>query len=286
MITLALAGGSWIFLAFVLVMIVAVAYGYYSVRGSGIGQHGWADRDRVFGTRAGKDATVDVATWGRGSASSKARGRRKTELEDRTAAAIAERVDGDPTWRARIGESVQLAPLVDPERDHVRGSAAAVVTLVEYGEYECKYCREAALVLEQIKREHGEAIQVVFRHFPQATIHPHAEDAAVAAEAAGRQGRFWEMHDLLSKLRKAPEARVLHDLARKAGLDVERFTVDVEDPELRARVAFDLQSGLQSGVNGTPTFFINNVRYDGDFEAQELLAAIETARAVAAEHRD
>ena len=285
MIVPALAGGSWIFLAFVIVLIVAVAYGYYSVRGSGINQHGWTDRDRAFGTGAGKDPTADVARWGRGSASSRPSRRRKTEIEEATAAAIAKAADGDPTWRARIGESVQLAPEVDEAHDHVRGPETADVTLVEYGEYECRYCREAALVLEEIKDEHGPGVRVVFRHFPQSAIHQHAEDAAVAAEAAGRQGRFWELHDLLSKTKKAPDAQVLRDLAKKAGLDAERFASDLEDPALRARVADDLRSGLASGVNGTPTFFINGVRYDGDFEAEELVQAIDAARAVAAEHR-
>ena len=274
-----LAGGSFIFLAFVIVLILAVAYGYYSVRGSGIGQRGWSDRDQAFGTRVGKDPTTDVSTWGRGSASARPSKRRKTELEQKTAEAISSAVGGDPTWRARIGESVQLDPPVDPARDHVRGAGTPAVTLVEYGEYECRYCREADEVLERIAADRDD-LQLVFRHFPQSSIHPGAFDAAVAVEAAARQDRYVELHRALSRSKKTLSPELVRSLAGKAGLDLERFDDDRVDPELRARVEEDLASGLRSGVNGTPTFFVNGVRYDGDFERDELVAAIDAAASV------
>jgi protein-disulfide isomerase len=281
-----LAGGSFIFLAFVIVLILAVAYGYYSVRGSGIGQRGWSDRDQAFGTRVGKDPTTDVSTWGRGSASARPSKRRKTELEQRTAEAISGAAGGaqDPTWRARIGESVQLDPPVDPERDHVRGAETPAVTLVEYGEYECRYCREADEVLERIATDRAD-LQLVFRHFPQSSIHPGAFDAAIAVEAAARQGRYVELHRALARSKKTLSPELVRSLAGKAGLDLEQFDADRADAALRARVEDDLASGLRSGVNGTPTFFINNVRYDGDFEREELIAAIDAAAAVVEEQR-
>jgi protein-disulfide isomerase len=273
------AGGSFIFLAFVVLFIVAIAYGYWSVKGSGIN----ARRDRTGLVSVGKDPTTDVSTWGRGSASSRGGKRRMTPLENRTAEAIdatagAER---DPAWRARVGSTVQLAAPVDPARDHVRGPDDAEVTLVEYGEYECPYCKEAHATVGELEERFGDALRLVYRHLPL-EIHPHAEGAAIAAEAAARQGRFWEMHDAINRAKKAPTPELLRTLAKKAGLDVERFEADLADPALRTRVREDFTSGLASGANGTPTFFINNVRYDDDFDVEELAAAVEAARAVAA----
>lgn len=280
---LALADGSFIFLAFLIIALLGVTFGYYTVRGSGIDQHGWSDRDRPFGTRPGKDPTVDVRTWGRGSDSSAHR-RRMTRLEQRTAEAIdhAAGAGSDPAWRARIGRSVQLDPLVDPDRDHVRGVDRPEVTLVEFGEYSCRFCREAEDALQKVEKRTGARVQRVFRHFPQRSVHPEARTAALAAEAAGRQGRFWQMHDLLAATHKQLTTRRLEELAVRAGADRERFRADLADPALEARVDEDLASGLRSGVNGTPTLFINNVRYDEDIDVDELLVAIRAAREVAA----
>ena len=267
-----LAGGSLVFLAFVVALIVAVAYGYYARRGD-IG----ARRDRLGNVNVGKDVSADVRIWGRGSATSAHRRRRTTSVEQRTAEAI-----GPPAVRARATGATRLAAPVDPARDHVDGPAHAAVTLVEYGEYDCRYCREADEVVARLRAAHPDAVRLVFRHFPQTAVHPTALDAAVAAEAAGRQGRFWALHHALARTSKPLEEDVVLDLARRHGLDLERFATDLADPALRARVEEDLRSGVASGVNGTPTFFLDGVRYDGDVEASELEEAIARARDAAA----
>ncbi len=273
------AGGSFIFLAFVVLFIVAIAYGYWSVKGSGIN----ARRDRTGLVSVGKDPTTDVSTWGRGSDSSRTRRRRMTPVEQRTAEAIdSSAPDGrNPAWRARVGASVQLVAPVDPARDHVRGPADAEVTLVEYGEYECPYCKEAHAAVAELEERFGDGLRLVYRHLPL-SVHPYAEGAAVAAEAAHRQGRFWEMHDAMNRTKKDLKPELLRQLAGKVGLDLERFEADVADPALLARVREDFETGIASGANGTPTFFIENVRYDDDFDVEDLAAAVEAARGVVA----
>jgi len=269
------AGGSLIFLAFLIVFILAVAYGYYSRKGDIT-----ARQDRTGNVNVGKDVQSDVRAWGRGSSTSHTRRRRRmTPVEERTAEVL-----GEATWRGRIGENVQLVAPVDPDRDHVRGPQEAPVTLVEYGEYECRYCKEADAVVARAQERLGDDVRLAFRHFPQHAVHPNAFAASVAAEAAGRQGRFWELHAALARTKKPLERDVVLGLAHKVeGLDLDRFSADLEDPELRARVEDDLRTGLESGVNGTPTFFLNNVRYDDDVEdEEELVRALEAARDVAA----
>ena len=263
-----LADGSLVFLGFVVALIVAIAYSYYSRRGP-IN----ARRDRLGNVNVGKDVSTDVRTWGRGSASTAGRRRRMTPVEQRTAEAI-----GTPAVRARATGAIQLAADVDPARDHVEGPADAPVTLVEYGEHECRYCKEADEVVARLRAAHPDAVRLVFRHFPQASVHPNAIDAAVAAEAAARQGRFWELHRALARTKKPLEEDVVLDLARREGLDLEQFAQDLADPALRARVDEDLRSGVASGVNGTPTFFLNGVRYDDEVEEAQLEAAVARVR--------
>ena len=275
------AGGSWIFLLVILAFIAAVAYGYWTIKGSGINQHGWSDRDRAMGTGVGKDPSADLRTWTHGTGGPK-RKRRMTPAERETAKAIDDSAgDGRaPARSARAASTVQLAVPVEESRDHVRGPADAAVTLVEYGEYECPYCAEAAVVVRELEERHGDDVRLVFRHFPLRGVHPNAFAAALAAEAAAKQDRFWELHELLGKSRKDLSADRVRGLAEKAGLDLDRFDADLKDPALRERVEADIEAGLASGVNGTPTFFLNNVRYDDDFDEAELGAAIEAAREV------
>ena len=266
------ADGSLIFVGVVVALIVAVAYGYYTRRGD-IN----ARRDRLGNVNVGKDVSADVRTWGRGSDSTAHRRRRVTPVEQRTAEAI-----GPPAGRARANGAIQLSVPVDPARDHVDGPADAPVTLVEYGEYECRYCKEADEVVARLRAAHPDEVRLVFRHFPQAAVHPNALDAAIAAEAAARQGRFWELHRALARTKKPLEEDVVLGLAHREGLDLDRFAQDLADPALRARVEEDLRSGTASGVNGTPTFFLNDVRYDDDVEEAELEAALARARAATA----
>ena len=160
------------------------------------------------------------------------------------------------------------------ERDHVRGPATAPVTLVEYGDYECPYCRAAVPIVQELHGLMGDQLRYVFRHFPLAKLHPHAQHAAEAAEAAGAQGRFWEMHDLLYENQDALEDEYLARYAATLGLDAEPLIKEVHAGAHTARIRDDFRSGARLGVNGTPSFFINGVRYDGATDVEELLAAL------------
>ncbi len=161
--------------------------------------------------------------------------------------------------------------------DHVQGPAHAPATLVEYGDYECPYCGEAYPVVKALQERLGNQLRFVFRNFPLSEAHPHAEHAAEAAEAAGAQGKFWEMHDMLYENQDALDAEDLVRYAKALRLDVPRFVKELAEHAHAERVREDFRSGVRSGVNGTPTFFINGVRHDGPFDLDSLLAAIEEA---------
>ena len=169
------------------------------------------------------------------------------------------------------------APLVAPldeQVDHVRGEAEAPVIL-EYGDYECPYSRQAFRAIERVERELSGRVRFAFRHFPLTQIHPHALAAAAAAEAAARQDRFWEMHDLLYHRQKALEDDDLRLYASELGLDLERFDDDRANAAVRARIARDVASGEATGVvRGTPTLFIDGVLYQGDYEPAEFIEAL------------
>ena len=159
---------------------------------------------------------------------------------------------------------VTLTPPVSAQ-DHIAGPANAPVTLVEYGDYECPYCGMAHPVVQNAQRELGNQLRFVFRHFPLAEAHPHARLAAQAAEAAGAQGKFWEMHNALFEHQQALDAEDIIGYAKSLGLDLVRFTQDLKAGTYAKRVRDDFRSGVRSGVNGTPTFFVNGARYDGSW---------------------
>ena len=169
-----------------------------------------------------------------------------------------------------------LKPPVGP-KDHMQGAPDAPVTLVEYGDYECPYCGEAYPIVKAIQERLGDQMCFVFRNFPLAQAHPHAEEAAEAAEAAGVHGKFWEMHDLLYENQDALEPEDLVQYARALKLELPRFVLEMREDVYADRVREDFHSGVRSGVNGTPTFFINGVRHNGPFDLASLLAAIEEA---------
>src|SRR6266478_8776518 len=169
-----------------------------------------------------------------------------------------------------------LTPPVD-KRDHVQGPPDAPVTLVEYGDFECPYCGAAYLIVKKIQEVMGARLRFVFRHLPLTQIHPHAEGAAEASEAAGAQGQFWEMHDLLFENQRALDAMHLPGYAEELNLDARRFVRELEERVHQRRVREDFMSGVRSGVNGTPAFFINGVRYDGPWDHAPLLEALESA---------
>lgn len=161
--------------------------------------------------------------------------------------------------------------------DHMQGPANAPVTLVEYGDYECPACGEAYPIVKRIQAHMGGRLRFVFRNFPLAQMHPHAEHAAEAAEAAAEENRFWELHDTLYEHQDALSDADLTGYMRAHGLDVARFATDLREHRYAARVRKDFEGGVRSGVNGTPTFFINGARHDGTYDFDELLAAVEHA---------
>lgn len=178
-----------------------------------------------------------------------------------------------------MSKTRQQAQLVVPvsEHDHVTGGATAPVTLVEYGDYQCPYCGRAFPIVQQVRRAMGKKLRFVFRNFPLSQIHEHAEHAAEVAEAAAAQGKFWEMHDWLFRHQIQLDDDGLLEGAGEVGLDVERVRRELAQGTYRDRVREDFATGIRSGVNGTPTFYINGVRHDDDYEFDTLLAALEKA---------
>jgi protein-disulfide isomerase len=175
-------------------------------------------------------------------------------------------------------EAVLVLP-VSEGRDHIQGPADAAVTLVEYGDYECPYCGAAYPIVKEVQARMGERLRFVFRNFPIVTSHPHAEQAAEAAEAADAQGEFWRMHDLLYERQRRLRDPDLRSYAEELGLDVQRFDAELAEHVHAPRVREDFMSGVRSGVNGTPTFYIDGVRHDDSYEVDTLLAALERAAA-------
>jgi len=184
---------------------------------------------------------------------------------------------------ALLGTAEPLVDLyldVDPERDHVRGPLEAPVTVVEYGDFECPYCGQAEPAVRELLRDFGD-VRYVWRHLPLSDVHPRAQLAAEAAEAAADQGAFWELHDLLLGNQDALGPSDLIAYAEQLGLDVERFTNDLRGHSGAARVAGDVDSADLSGVSGTPTFFINGRRHYGAYDIATLSAAVRAAGAQA-----
>jgi Na+/H+ antiporter NhaA len=183
--------------------------------------------------------------------------------------------------RALLGTAdviVDLAVPVDPENDHIRGPGNAPITLVEYGDFECPHCGRAEPVTRELLRDFGD-LRYVWRHLPLNDVHPHAQVAAEASEAAAAQGAFWEMHDLLLTHQNALTPKDLIGYARDLGLDVERFTQDLHRHLHAARVAEDVDGADLSTVSGTPTFFVNGRRHHGAYDIDTLSKAVRTARA-------
>ena len=169
-----------------------------------------------------------------------------------------------------------LSPPVDPERDHVRGAPDAPVTLVEYGDFQCPYCGEAYPVVHDLLERFGDQLRFVFRHMPLADLHPRAPFAAEAAEAAGAQGRFWEMHDRLFQHQRELGDAQLRGHAEAIGIeDAARFDAELRDGVHAGRVAEDLESGGRSGVPSTPRFFVNGLIHLGSASYAELVEAID-----------
>ncbi len=163
------------------------------------------------------------------------------------------------------------------ERDHVRGSLEAPVVIVEYGDYECPDCGRAYWIVKELLEQLGDQIAFVFRNFPVSEKHPRAERVAEALEAAGGQGRFWEMHDRFYERQHQLDAFDLEEHARVTGLDLELWRKDVRERTYLHRMYEDLETGRESGVMNTPAFFINGSRHQGDYDFESLLTAIRRA---------
>lgn len=165
-------------------------------------------------------------------------------------------------------------------RDHAEGPDNAALTLVEYGDYQCPYCGAAYPVVKRLQKALGKSLRFVFRNFPLTQAHPYALIAAEAAEAAALQDKFWEMHDLLFEQQSFLEPDIIASWAERLELDLEKLGKDISQGVIAERIKEDRQSGIRSGVNGTPTFFINGTRFDGSPDYGSMLTALESELAV------
>jgi protein-disulfide isomerase len=163
------------------------------------------------------------------------------------------------------------------EQDHSQGPATAAVTLVQYGDYECPYTRQSTTVVRALQQQLGDQLRFVFRNFPLTEIHPHALHAALAAEAAAAQGKFWQMHDYIFHHQHTLEDSDLAHFAEAVGLDMQQYAHAMAEQRARARIEEDVEGGERSGVQGTPTFFINGVLYLGSWKQEVLPAALQAA---------
>ncbi|NES13905.1 MULTISPECIES: DsbA family protein [Micromonospora] len=163
------------------------------------------------------------------------------------------------------------------ETDHARGPVDAPVTIVEYGDFQCRFCGAAYRNLAEVLRQRADTVRLVYRHFPIANVHPYAESAAEAAEAAGRRDRFWELHDWLYEHQDQLDPVHLSLGVEQLGLPPDEIGAEVGRQAHADRVRRDFVGGIRSGVSGTPTLFVNDTRYDGGYDLAELLAAVDAA---------
>jgi protein-disulfide isomerase len=175
------------------------------------------------------------------------------------------------------GIYTQLSVPVSESRDHIQGPATAAVTLVEYGDYECPYCAQAYLIVKEVQERLGNKLRFVFRNFPLTKLRPHAYQTALAVETAAAQGKFWEMYDFLFKHGQSLTDDNLRLSAAKLGLHVNKFDLEFLDRTYSKHVDEDIQSGEESGVTKTPTFFINGDRYVESWDLDSLLSALDEA---------
>jgi predicted DsbA family dithiol-disulfide isomerase len=284
-VALTLSGGAWIVIGVFVVGFFAIVWGYFTEKGTEIRFHAWGDHrgdaPGSFGVgNVGKDPTVDVRNWTRGTS---ARRRRRNVPPPATTPKAR---TGDPdllaqltAWRNRLhtGSSGLSVP-PDPLRDHVLGPPQAPLELVGYTDFECPSCQAAARIVGALRKRLGDELLVVIRHFPIVDAHPIGMMAGEAVEAAGAQGRFWEMYRRIYGSRRPPTSQSLRRHAARLKLDVQRFESELRGHVHAGRIREDFNSGLQSGVNGTPTFFVNGTRHEDEHTVGALLAALERAR--------
>ena len=279
-VALTLSGGVWIVMGVFAFGLVAVIFSYFTDRGTEIRFHPWGDsRGDAPGSlgvgNVGKDRTVDVRTWTRGTSARRrrnARPARESTLPKGDPELLAQLAD----WRQRLASDyASLSVPPDPSRDHMLGAPDARLQLVEYADFECPSCQAASLANARLRKHLGDELVIVVRHFPTVDAHPFSLLAAEAVEAAGSQRRFWDMYRRIYRSRHPPTEESLRRYARRLGLDVARFDADMRDHEHVHRIREDFETGLQSGVNATPTFFVNGYRHDDENTYGSLLAALE-----------
>jgi protein-disulfide isomerase len=163
------------------------------------------------------------------------------------------------------------------ERDHARGSENSELVVVEYGDYQCPFCGEAESKIARLEHLLSGIMKRVFRHFPLTQVHEFAFPAAMSAEAASNQGKFWEMHESLFANQESLELGIFEELAEQIGLDLAQFRNDLRSDSLQSKIKEDFMGGVRSGVNGTPSFFLNGVKFEGPLEAEALLEMIKAA---------
>lgn len=277
-----LAGGAWIFLAFLICGLVAVAFAYYSRSGSEIAMRpARGDRGDTDPTAFG-DRSQAVRDWSRGTGGPHRRNLPKPRTEEHADTLLdPETQAAMRAWRDRLGAAMPsgLTDPVDDARDHIKGPPGASVTVVNYSDFQCPSCRSADTVLRQLVDELDGDLRYAYRHFPLADAHDMAVDAAMAAEWAASHGRFWEMHDQIYAARHTPNRASLRRIAHNLGLDPDEMDAALTDGTLRKRVATDFATGVSSGANGTPTLFINGIRHDDDMDTATLRTAIQAAAA-------
>jgi protein-disulfide isomerase len=162
-------------------------------------------------------------------------------------------------------------------KDHIQGDPKAPVTLVEYGDYQCPSCGQAYPIVKRLQKHFGKRLAFVFRNFPLSQIHQYAEPAAETAEYAGIHHKFWEMHDLLYENQGSLDDGLFLELSQQLNLDIDKLTQALESKQFEPRVKADFSGGVRSGVNGTPTFFINGQRHDGSYDYESMVEAISLA---------
>ena len=177
--------------------------------------------------------------------------------------------------KRKAAENIRLTLPVNESRDHIQGPINAPLTLVEYGDYQCPYCAQAYMIIKEIQERLGSKLRFVFRNFPLTKVRPHAYNAAIAAETAAAQGKFWEMYDYLFKHGQVVTDDNLRRSAANLGLNLTRFDREFLDRTYSSHVDEDIQSGKSSGVSSTPTFFINGDRYNGAWDLDTLLNALD-----------
>ena len=279
-----LSGGVWIVIGVFAIGFVALIFAYFTEKGTEIRFHAWGDQrgdaPGSFGTgNVGKDPTLDVRSWYRGTSPGRHRNVPAPRATRALNAGDQELLVRLEAWRSRVSsDGLGLSAPPDASRDHMLGPPEAPLQLVEYADFECPSCQAALRVLGRIRKRLGDELVLVVRHFPVADAHPMALIAAEAVEAAGAQGRFWDMYRRIYENRRPPAEDTLRRDAARLKLDVTRFERELREHIHRRRVLEDFESGLQSGVNGTPTFFVNGVRHDDEHTFGSLLGALEEAR--------